>query len=132
MMYYYNISLRSPSKTYYIENFRPNIVVKGCRYGFREDAWQEIAFLPPQINTGQSSDRQVVKMDLVKPSARCTVPTVDFTTGVMNPNNPVTRLLKTFRTGELTGFKQDKWAKQVVIVALYLALCFILYLQSYT
>ena len=107
------IDLRSPSNTYYIENFRPNIVVKGCRYGFREDAWQEIAFLPPQINADQSEPRKVIKMQVVKPCARCKVPSVDFTTGVMDPNNTVTRLLKTFRTGELAGFKQDKWAKEV-------------------
>lgn len=49
-----------------IERFRPNIVVSGCG-AFAEDEWQKIA-----ING--------IELDIVKPCARCVIPTLDLET----------------------------------------------------
>jgi uncharacterized protein YcbX len=51
-----------------MKRFRPNLVVKGCE-PHAEDAWKEI----------QIGD---VKFHVVKPCARCTIPTVDIESGV--------------------------------------------------
>ena len=58
-------------------------------------------------------------MRIVKPCSRCKVPAVDFNTGIMDPDNKVTKLLKTFRTGQAAGFKDDSWAKEVGILFSY-------------
>jgi uncharacterized protein YcbX len=50
-----------------MKRFRPNLVVKGCE-PFAEDTWKEI-----QIGDA--------KFYVVKPCARCTIPTVDIETG---------------------------------------------------
>ncbi len=49
-----------------IERFRPNIVVSGCD-AFAEDEWKKIV-----ING--------VEFDIVKPCARCVIPTLDLET----------------------------------------------------
>jgi len=49
-----------------IERFRPNIVVSGCD-AFAEDKWKKIA-----ING--------IEFDIVKPCARCVIPTLDLET----------------------------------------------------
>ncbi len=51
-----------------MNRFRPNIVVKGCE-PFAEDTWKEIFI-------------GAVRFHLVKPCARCTITTVDQTTGI--------------------------------------------------
>jgi uncharacterized protein YcbX len=65
-----------------MKRFRPNIVVKGCA-PFAEDGWKEIAV-------------GGVHLHIVKPCARCTVPTVDLKTGEKSAE-PL-RTLATFRS----------------------------------
>lgn len=89
---------------YTVENFRPNIVVRGCSRGFAEDSWSEIEF----ASSGAC-------MKVVKPCSRCKVPSVNVETGEMDPDNTITKILKTFRTGEIAGFKKAKWAKEVFV-----------------
>jgi hypothetical protein len=64
-----------------MNRFRPNLVVSGCR-PYEEDEWQEI-----RIGS--------VALRIAKPCARCTVPTVDQTTGIQE-KEPI-RTLKTYR-----------------------------------
>lgn len=84
-----NSRLESPIS---MKRFRPNLVVKGCE-PFAEDTWKEIAI----------GD---VHFHLVKPCARCTVPTVDLATGEKGVE-PL-RTLKTFRNvGNQVMFGQN-------------------------
>lgn len=76
-------------------NFRPNIVVSGCKRPWYEDTWDQVSF-----------DNSVV-MRVVKPCDRCQVPTINLTTGDKDPQ--VNVVLKSFRTGKDCGFKNDKW-----------------------
>jgi uncharacterized protein len=68
-----------------IERFRPNIVVTGAREPHAEDGWQH-------IRVGD------LEFDLVKPCARCAVPTVDPKTG--ERGKEPTRTLSTYRKRE--------------------------------
>jgi len=54
-----------------MNRFRPNLVVRGCN-AFAEDQWSSI-----QINN--------VTFQVAKSCARCTIPTVDQSTGQRNP-----------------------------------------------
>lgn len=113
------------SEKYFIENFRPNIVVKGCKYGFREDLWKNIVFrssIPSKSllithdnnnKNNNNNNKTDIKMTLCKPCARCKMPSVDFNTGVMDPENKVTKLLKSFRAGGVIGLKNESWSKEV-------------------
>ncbi len=65
-----------------MKRFRPNLVVKGCE-PFAEDGWKEITI-------GQA------RFHVVKPCARCTVPTIDTETGVKG-TEPL-RTLATYRS----------------------------------
>lgn len=77
-------------------NFRPNIVIEGGTE-FEEDFWKEFTL-------------SSLKMKVVKPCARCKVPTVNQTTGIMDPDNQPSKSMKAFRTGAAIGFKNEKWA----------------------
>jgi uncharacterized protein YcbX len=84
-----------------MNRFRPNIVVGGDNGGndsgeaggdidkipFAEDAWR-------RVRTG--SGATPIEIALVKPCARCSVPTVNQTLGVAQGNEPIATL-KTFR-----------------------------------
>lgn len=94
----------SSNSLYTVENFRPNIVVRGCNRGFDEDKWIDIEFTTSGVH-----------MKIVKPCSRCKVPSVNVNTGEMDPDNTISKLLKTFRTGELAGFKKAKWAKELFV-----------------
>jgi hypothetical protein len=82
-----------------MENFRPNIVVQGCK-PFQEDSWKVI-----KVNN--------IVFKVVKPCSRCKVPTVNPATGKMDPNNEPLKTLKTFRTGLALGFQNKKWEKEI-------------------
>jgi len=84
-------------------NFRPNIIVEGCKE-FEEDFWKEIVV-------------SSLTLKVVKPCSRCTVPTVDQSTGIMDPNNQPSRSMKKFRSGAVIGFDNKKWA---VIIFIFL------------
>jgi hypothetical protein len=64
-----------------MNRFRPNLVVRGCR-PFEEDGWKEFQIGP-------------VTFKIAKPCSRCTVPSVDQTTGIRG-TEPI-RTLETFR-----------------------------------
>lgn len=75
-------------------NFRPNIVVQGCR-AFEEDCWQGL------LIAGQH-------FECVKPCSRCTVPTVDPATGKRDPAVEPLKTLRTFRAvNEAVMFGQN-------------------------
>jgi uncharacterized protein YcbX len=67
-----------------MNRFRPSLVVKGCR-PFEEDEWNEFQIGP-------------VTFTIAKPCSRCTVPTVDQSTGIRG-KEPI-RTLETFRSRE--------------------------------
>jgi uncharacterized protein len=69
-----------------MNRFRPNIVVAGGA-AFAEDRWQEV-----QIGS--------MVLDVVKPCARCAIPTVDQQTGVTPDVKEPTATLNTFRKQE--------------------------------
>jgi uncharacterized protein YcbX len=66
-----------------MNRFRPNIVVSGCD-PYAEDQWQRVSIGP-------------VTFRVSKPCARCTVPTVDQTTGIAGQEPLAT--LATYRKG---------------------------------
>ncbi len=82
-----------------MNRFRPNLVVSGCD-PFAEDAWKRISV-------------DGVNLRVCKPCARCTVPAVDQTTGVVG-KEPLTTLA-TYRksTNEKVLFGQNLISEQV-------------------
>ena len=85
------------------ENFRPNIVVTGCA-AYAEDNWSHITI------RGQKDS---IHLQVVKPCARCKIPTIDPSTGLMDANNTVTKVLKMYRTGKHMGYSNSKWEGEV-------------------
>ncbi|CAA0088263.1 putative protein YcbX [Zhongshania aliphaticivorans] len=73
---------KSLGRTLEMERFRPNIVVTGSE-AFAEDAWR-------RLRIGD------VEFDLVKPCARCAIPTINLDNGVREPD--VFRMLRRERT----------------------------------
>jgi uncharacterized protein YcbX len=68
-----------------LERFRPNIVIEGAA-PFEEDEWRQIVI-------GDGAD--AITVDVVKPCARCSIPSVDPRTGVQGIEP--TRTLSTYR-----------------------------------
>lgn len=90
------------SKPVSMENFRPNIVADSFT-AYAEDNWDSIVF--------ESSP--FISMKIVKPCARCKVPTIDPLTGIFDPNNEPTRTIKKFRSGKALGFRNEAWNGEV-------------------
>lgn len=90
------------SKPVTMENFRPNIVADSFT-AYAEDNWESIVF--------ESSP--FISMKIVKPCARCKVPTIDPLTGIFDPNNEPTRTIKKFRSGKALGFRNEAWNGEV-------------------
>ena len=84
-------------------NFRPNIIVNACE-AFAEDTWDSLIFesTPP------------VAMNVVKPCARCKMPTIDPTNGTFDPDNQPTKTIKKFRSGKALGFQDESWSGEVI------------------
>ena len=95
-----------------MRNFRPNLTMSGSDLApFAEDAWGSI-----RVGAGG------VDFGVVKPCARCKIPTVDQSTGVPDgagagikdddegggPQGEPIATLRTFRTGKLLGYKSKK------------------------
>ena len=77
-----------------MNRFRPNMVVTGCA-PYAEDGWKAI-----RING--------LTLEVVKPCARCTIPTVDQTTGTKEVNQEPLRTLTTYRRyGNMVFFGQN-------------------------
>ena len=96
-------------------NFRPNVIVDTCE-AFAEDTWDSLIFesIPP------------VAMNVVKPCARCKMPTIDPTNGTFDPDNQPTRTIKKFRSGKALGFQDESWSGEVTqylndVTALFIA-----------
>ena len=87
-----------------MENFRPNIVCDSIS-PFSEDNWDTLIF---------ESEKQIL-MNVVKPCARCKMPTIDPETGVFDPENEPTKTIKNFRSGSSLGFRKDEWGGEVRI-----------------
>lgn len=90
-----------------ITNFRPNIIVD-CEEPFAEDKWSQIEFHHTDL-----TQPSVVPMKVVKPCSRCKVPTIDQTTAQFDPNNEPSRSMKSFRSGEAMGLREESWRREV-------------------
>ena len=133
------IAARGRGKKVPMDRFRPNLIV-GDRFGdrdhrsggaggglapFAEDGWASI-----RVGGGGLSPALV--FGVVKPCARCKIPTIDQKTGVPDGaagggradfsddegGGPAaeaepTATLRTFRTGSLLGYRKKGWAKDV-------------------
>ena len=71
-----------------MNRFRPNLVVKGSE-PFAEDTWK-------RVRIGRTV------FHVVKPCARCPIPTIDQETGIRHSSEP-TRTLSTFRQARRGG-----------------------------
>ena len=85
-----------------LTNFRPNIVIHGCDFPYEEDTWQNI-----QING--------INFNIVKPCARCKIPTINPHTGILHNNNEPMRSMKAFRKGTEIGFDKinSRWGGEI-------------------
>jgi hypothetical protein len=110
--------------------------VKGCSSPFVEDTWSHITFLSDNSNK--------ISMKVVKPCARCKIPTIEpgelafvslifkmhtiillyafkfeLDTGVFDPTNEPSRSMRRIRSGSAIGFKNEKWQGEVRISLVY-------------
>jgi uncharacterized protein len=92
-----------------VRNFRPNIVFDGVE-AFTEDDWYDIEFYRGATD---SNEKSVMNMRVMKPRARCNIPTVDDSTGQYNAAAQPTKMFKTFRSGTELGFKKTTWQGSV-------------------
>jgi hypothetical protein len=88
-----------------MERFRPNIIVENISKPFAEDDWKEICFI------GEKS--QPINMKIVKPCARCTIPTIDPSKGVFDTDKEPMNSMKSFRQGHMIGYDEGKFRKEV-------------------
>lgn len=72
-----------------MDRFRPNVVVAGCE-PYAEDTWK-------QISIGD------IRFDVVKPCARCAIPSVDQARGVAPDAKEPLATLATYRRGKNNG-----------------------------
>jgi uncharacterized protein len=79
-----NARLESPVP---MNRFRPNLVIRGCD-AFAEDEWQ-------QIRIGE------IVFDVAKPCARCSIPSVEQTTGECGKEPLITLAKYRLRNGEI-------------------------------
>ena len=79
---------------------RPNIMVAGCR-AFSEDSWRKVRVAG------------AVEIEVVKPCARCKIPTVHLDSGKLDPNNQPIKAMKSLRSGKALKFKKDEWRAEV-------------------
>lgn len=91
-----------------ITNFRPNIIVD-CEEPFAEDKWGKIEF----HHSDAACQPMVVPMKVVKPCSRCKVPTIDQSTAQFDPNNEPARSMKSFRSGEAMGLREESWRREL-------------------
>ena len=85
-----------------LTNFRPNIVIEGCDFAYEEDTWKTITISGLTFN-------------VVKPCARCKLPTVNPHTGQFHADNQPMRSMKAFRTGKEIGFDRinPRWGGEI-------------------
>lgn len=77
-----------------MENFRPNIVLEGCK-AFEEDTWCDITF--------GSTPFELSVLYRLEPCTRCKLPDNNPATGMFDPLASITRALKTFRRADTLG-----------------------------
>lgn len=117
-----------------MNRFRPNVVVggEGGAPPFAEDSWAAVAL----GLRGDLQDGCGARFGVVKPCARCKMPTINQTTGVPDGRKDAcaaargsaddgdegggpaseaepTATLRTFRTGKLLGYKKPGWRADV-------------------
>ena len=120
-----------------MNRFRPNLVIGSCPASarpssspkpFAEDSWLKVAMMPANGPAGRT-----VELGVVKPCSRCKMPTIDQSTGVPDGaasaaattgndddegGGPAikaepTTTLRTFRSGEVLGYKKAGWKQDV-------------------
>lgn len=72
-----------------MDRFRPNVVVAGCE-PYAEDTWGQISI-------------SCLRFDVVKPCARCAIPSVDQSSGVVPDAKEPLATLATYRRGKNNG-----------------------------
>jgi len=87
-----------------MNRFRPNLVVSDCGGAFGEDEWASLA-----VRGGDSGEGGCV-FDLVKPCSRCTVTTVNQSTGAVDGKEPL-RVLGEIHSGKAAGYGNAKWER---------------------
>jgi uncharacterized protein YcbX len=87
-----------------MNRFRPNLVVTSCGPSFDEDTWNAIEV------SGGSTDTDTIQFDLVKPCSRCTVTTVNQSSGEVSGKEPL-RSLGEVHSGNAAGYGRDKWSR---------------------
>lgn len=87
----FNKSLENPIG---MQNFRANIVLKGCPRPYAEDAWQRVLF------------NNTLSVDVAQPCSRCKMPNNNPVTGVMDESTSVSKMLQEHRSGSKLNFKE--------------------------
>ncbi|CAM9316517.1 unnamed protein product, partial [Ectocarpus fasciculatus] len=77
-----------------MDNFRPNIVVKGCDRPYAEDSWKRVIF------------NKTLAIDVAQPCSRCKMPNNNQFTGVMDEKTPVSKMLQKYRNGKDLNFEE--------------------------
>jgi uncharacterized protein YcbX len=92
-----------------VERFRPNIVIRNCSFPFQEDTWKGIIFHSKLSIVGDA-----LKLSVVKPCSRCTIPDVEPSSGKMDKDHHITKVLQQFRRGEqVANVSKPSWNKKV-------------------
>jgi hypothetical protein len=79
-----------------MERFRPNVVVRGAGVPFAEDGWKELEVR-----------RNGLLLRVVKPCARCIIPTIEQQTGEITGNEPLATLAEYRRRPKGIMFGQN-------------------------
>eukprot|EP00933_Yihiella_yeosuensis_P013660 TRINITY_DN12553_c0_g1_i1.p1 TRINITY_DN12553_c0_g1~~TRINITY_DN12553_c0_g1_i1.p1 ORF type:complete len:366 (+),score=52.80 TRINITY_DN12553_c0_g1_i1:121-1218(+) len=85
-----------------INRFRTNLHIEGCQ-AWDEDEMRAITFSSPASANNATHGSSRLRMPLVKPCARCTIPGVDPSTGVrsVSTGGTLTKIMRQLRPGTL-------------------------------
>lgn len=91
-----------------MNRFRANLVVSGCGGAFEEDTWTELEVCGDEgaKDAGTSS----CLFELVKPCSRCTVTTVNQSTGKTEGREPL-KSLGQIHSGKTAGYGRKEWER---------------------
>lgn len=93
-----DVNKRVPNVAITTSRFRPNVHIAGC-HAFEEDEIRAIEFGSAADRFSSKEDSTSVRLRLIKPCSRCSVPTVDPQTAQRTPAGQPLRALREYRTG---------------------------------
>ena len=93
-----------------MNRFRPNLVVTDCGEAFDEDTWTaiEVGGDASEKTAGSTSTSTSIQFDLVKPCSRCTVTTVNQSSGQVEGKEPL-KSLAVVHSGQSANYGREKW-----------------------